>query len=329
MRLLELPPALAKRGLFDWPTIVVLEDKNDSVPPGTPYLIGNGESDDMLLYRLMIPMMQKKFKQFDWTRIYHEVFGEWYEPILVHYEVPENEVPPRTYGEPVDGVCDVTLKDLACDVSSYVDLDLLTDLKMLPKFFGDLAEAIKVNVTNSYQWIDGYNKKTGLCSGYLQAQPRKKSLVILDISYSIPDGVSSAMMTLIKTVTDVTHADLVLTAGKSYFYTNEEVRVMDVEAERRRIPRGNESDMFNEILKTHHMDYDVVISFGDSDAPEVEKLDYPIHTKTLYDCFLGERDGYGSSYKTGTGYARWVTANCKDVEVVHNTDWARFFTRKG
>ena len=239
----------------------------------------------------------------------------------------------HSYYESSYGTIEVSIEQLAGEDATYVDLDMLATLKMLPVFMTDIREAITVNVTNNFAWTDGYDKKRGICSGYMTEAPRAKQLVILDISGSIPDGVSAGMLTLIKTITDITHADLIITSGRSEFYTNEQVRHLDIRDIRRRFDYGNESAMFREILATHDMDYDVVITFGDSDNPghfggnglPIE-LKQTIHTKKWYSFFCMEHDTYGNHWKHGCGYGRWVKENCPTVDVIHNTDWARFFT---
>ena len=111
---------------------------------------------------------------------------------------------------------------------------------------------------------------------------------------------------------------------------------MDIHKERRRIPRSNEAKMFLEILDTHDMDYEVVIAFGDSDAPlrfrsysdlstKEKKVDSAKHVKKLYNFFIGEHDTYGSHYSSVAGYARWVLESSPNVEVIHNYKWAHLF----
>lgn len=321
MKLLETPSALARRGI-EWPKIVLV-DKKDKPPIGMPYLRTDTVSD-IIIFRLLLPTLEKKYSFFDWKEVFKEICGTRYTPITLEYNPPEIPNGNNVYGDPGED-CDITLEELACDMGSSVNMDILLELGLVPKFFGDIAEVIKTNVTNSYQWMDGYNKKLGICSGYLEAQPRKKSLVILDISGSIPNGLSAGMMTLIKTITDITNSDLIVTGSRSFFFSNEETRTMDIKRVRRKIGRSNERTMFYKILQDHNMDYDVVISFGDSDNPGEINLPYPIHTKYLYDYFIGKWDVYGKKYTEGTGYARWVSENCPSVNIVRNYKWAHLF----
>lgn len=324
MEILKMPRAMANRGIKGWPKILVL-GKNEPVPTdGIPFIRATRQ-DYALTFRLMVPILMKSNPEFDWAEVYEELTGRKYKPAYIYRQnanasSSDNVCTGTTAGEET-----TTLYELAADMASHVDLNMLLEMKMIPAFYEDVAEAIKVNITNSFEWTDGYNKKTGLCSGYLTEQSRKKSLVILDISSSIPEGLSAGMMTLIQTITEVTHADLILTGGTSYFYTNEEVRTMDIHAERKRIPRSNERDMFKKILEDHDMNYDVVIAFGDSDYPGEIKLEQKIQTRKFFSFFVAENDRYGRSYTTLSGYGRWVKENNPDVEIIHNYKWAKVF----
>jgi hypothetical protein len=326
MELIQLPKPMLNRGFKGWPEVYRISKNEESPPVGISYVIAE-KTDFALVFRIMVPLLMKQHPYFNWAEVYKSLTGNKYQEQRVYRRGMGYDGEGHTYGESSIGVETVTLEELASDNATYVDVNMLSDLKMIPAFMTDIREAIKVNVTDSFMWQDGYNKKTGLCSGYLTEQPRARSLVILDISYSIPDGVSAGMMTLIKTISDVTHADLILTGGRSYFYTVDDVRRMDIHRERARIPRANESTMFNEILMSRDMDYENVITFGDSDRPLPIVLDQSINTKRWYSFYCMEYDQYGRSAKEGCGYGRWVKKANPHVQFISNTEWAKFFTR--
>ena len=336
MEILRMPSALENKGITGWPKIVLVGANEPAPTNGLPFIRATRQ-DYVLTFRVLMPALMLKYPRFNWDNIFYELTGRKYIPVKTEICIP-NSPTVSDLGYAPNNISEETktLEELASNMSSHVDLNILRELHMIPAFFEDIAEAIKVNITNSYQWHDGYNKKTRMCTGYLEEQQRKKSLVILDISSSIPDGLSASMMVLIQTITEVTHADLIITGGSSYFYTNEEVRTMDIHKERKRIPRSNESEMFLEILDTHDMNYEVVIAFGDSDAPlrfrdysklltKEKKVDSAKHVKKLYSFFIGERDTYGNHYSTVAGYARWVLESSPNVEVIHNYKWAHLF----
>lgn len=325
MELIQMPRLMRNKGFTGWPQVYRVS-KNEPAPPvGISYIIGE-TVDFALIFRLMVPILQKQHAYFDWEEIYKSLVGKQYHEQRVYTQtiVPGEG---QSYGESSYGTESVTIEQLASDNATYVDLDMLTELAMIPAFLSDIRQAITVNVTNGFKWQDGFNKKTGICSGSLIEQPKPRSLIILDISSSIPDGVSAGMLTLIKTITDIVCADLIVTGSTSYFYTKDEAMKLDIHEVRRIVGRSNESVMFNAILMSHDMDYQNVITFGDSDNPRPVELTQKINVERWYSFFTMSNDTYGISYRAGCGYGRWVKQNCPGVTITHNTEWAKFFKK--
>lgn len=330
---IELPTALKNRAFTGWPELYLVSASDTPPPPGVPFI--RGESiDQPLIFRLLIPILMKKHGYFDWLEIYHALTGTTYVPERF-WVIPESDdgSTGHTYYESDFSEIDTPFEELAASDKTYVDIDMLADLKMLPVFMDDIREAISVNVTNNYAWTDGYNKKLGICVGSLTEQPQARNLVILDISGSIPDGVSTGMLTLIRTISDITNADLIITGGTSKFYTNEEAKQLDIRRVRRECSYANEGKMFNEILRTRDMNYRNIICFGDSDNPEsyekdIRDLSTKLKIENIYSFFCMEQDRYNHSYRTGAGYCRWAIRACPDATVHHHTDWARYFTKE-
>lgn len=327
MEILKIPAVLENKGIQGWPKIALVGEY-EQAPEGIPFIRAKTQ-DFALVFRVLIPMLKKRHPMFNWEEVYQQVTGNYYKPVHLYEERWSNEAESRYYKESSSNECSLTLEEMTADFSSSVDLNVLMQLKMIPTFMDDIAKAIRINITNEYAWHDGYNKKLGICSGYLEQQPRQKSLVILDISSSIPSGLSAGMMTLIQTITEITHADLILTGGQSYFYTNQEVRQMDIHKERKRISRSNESKMFENILLTHDLNYANVIAFGDSDTPQLDyqRLEHmsDCNIKKFYSFFVAEYDRYHTHYSTLAGYGKWVRSVSPNAEVIHNYKWARCF----
>lgn len=326
MQLIELPKLLQNKGFKGWPEVYQVGKDEPRPPVGISYIVAE-EIDMPLIFRLFIPLLMKQHPYFDWIAVYEYLTGKLYYEQRIYFNLLNNGTG-LSYGNSQLNEEMMTLFELSADQDSYINLDVLETLGMIPTFMTDIRLAITANITNSFMWTDGYNKKLGICSGYLTEQPMDKSLIILDISKSIPDGVSSGMMALIKTMSDIVNADLILTGGTSYFYTRDEVRTMDIHKERKGIPRSNESDMFRAILMTHDMNYKNVITFGDSDNPGWEiYLPKKVNIERWYSFFTGTQDTYGNNYIAGVGYGRWVLENVPNVQVIHNTEWSKFFTK--
>jgi hypothetical protein len=331
MELIQLPRPMRARGFTGWPQVYRISKNEETPPLGVSYIIAE-QVDFALVFRLMIPTLEKQHGYFNWPEIYESITKIPYQPQRVFQrEDNGSDGTGHVYTGTDPSRCSRSLDEQARDEATYVDLDMLTQLAMVPAFISDIREAITVNVTNSFHWQDGYNKKTGICTGSLTEQPQPRSLVILDISGSIPDGVSAGMLTLIKTITDVVNADLIITGGSSYFYTRDEARQLDIREVRRKVSFSNEALMFYEILKTHDMDYHNVITFGDSDHPgafggEAEiTLKQKLSIERWYSFFCMKNDSYGTRSVKGVGYGRWVHQNCPTATRIDNTDWAKYF----
>lgn len=87
MRMLETPFELSRRGVT-WPKIVLV-GSTERPPEGIPYLRWDDGSDKILIFRLMLPMLEKKFGFFKWRDIYAEIVGERYEPVKLNYDPPK------------------------------------------------------------------------------------------------------------------------------------------------------------------------------------------------------------------------------------------------
>lgn len=329
MELLRLPEALKGKGIVNWPKIMLV-GKKEKAPEGVPYIRAT-KQDYVLTFRLLMPMLMDKHPGFDWLEIYLEMTGRTYKPVVINQrQAEEHDSEGNEFtndGEADGAVQTVTLEQLASNLEESLDMDMLMNLRLIPAFMSDIREAIRINVTEYFQWEDGWNKKLGMGCGYLREQKMPKALLIIDCSYSIPDGVSAGLLTMMSTMADITHADVIVTAAKSVFLTNEQALQADPHEIRRMVPQGQEDQMFRRILMDNVMDYDTVICFGDSDQPASIQLPYKIHTTRVMSFFTGEYDTYGNHYKYGAGYCRWVTQNNPTAKVEHYTDWIRFFKR--
>jgi len=327
MELIQLPRPMRNRGFSGWPEVYCVSKNEERPPLGISYIIAE-KVDFALVFSLMVPILEKQHSYFDWTQIYRSLTGGTYHPQRVYRTGPGIDgAEGFEYGAPDTAPELVTIEELASDRATYVDLDMLTELAMVPAFLTDIREAITTNVTNSFKWQDGYNKKTGICSGSLIEQPKPRSLVILDISGSIPDGVSAGMLTLIKTITDVVNSDLIITGGSSYFYTKDEAMQLDIRQVRQDISRSNESSMFYAILLSHDMNYENVITFGDSDHPQKIELNQKLSVQRWYSFYVMGYDTYGNGPARGAGYGRWIHQNCPTAQRIDNCDWAKFFKK--
>lgn len=322
-------------GVPNFPDIFVCRNKEDialAKQHGLPYLVWESDDYDKLVKLVLYHLVCKLFPEIDWATAWnltpHDL--EWCEDgNIICYD-----------GSDTGEIHEFNINDYLVTKRAKVNIEQLEALHLLPKFIGDIIDCIRVNITD-YTWHDGLNKKTGIWMGNYIPQDEVRNLIILDVSYSIPVGISSVMLKLIDTLRHQCEADLIVTGRTSYFWSIEEELPTPQEI-RDKVPRSNESEMFCNILKNNiagkHWGH--IISFGDDDTPYwgdiilamnnmARKPDWWIDSyKYTYQEFKDAMQGteidmvhhyHTHSRNTRTGYAKW-TAEFKPKEVF-DTSW--------
>lgn len=211
------------------------------------------------------------------------------------------------------------LVDYVSGKAGIVNIEELAFLHILPSFMDDITNNIKLNL-ETYNWVEGYNKKRGATIGNFDPVSDNKNLIILDISGSIPDGISATMISLAETMRSVANADFILTGSKSFFF-EQGAKLPSPKKMRKMCGYANEAEMFCQIL-LDHVDgntYDNVIVFGDNDSPKffngykkaIEKMNVTVHEVWHYHTW---RDN------TKCGYGFWVNELTNAIPH-YNTDW--------
>lgn len=229
---------------------------------GIPYVKWK-RSDEDLIKLVFYPVLKKMFPYINWEkqlRISHLTDpGITYARDSVNY-----------YGESMEGEeCTIPLTEYCGDLENKVNVEQLQDLKLLPKFLGEIADNIRDNY-NDYLYVEGYNKKLGACVGQWNPMQEAENLIIIDVSASIPFGIAATLLSLADTMRSNAKAGLIITGGISlYFDINDPLP--SPEELRRKVPRGNEGTMFAKILEEHVIGkhFGNIICFGDNDAPEM------------------------------------------------------------
>lgn len=223
----------------------------------------------------------------------------------------------------------LSIEDYVGDLNSCVDLDVLQRLRLMPAFLGDIMDCVKLNIGSGVYWSEGYNKKRALPVGRYDSARQRPNLVILDVSGSIPRGISATMLTLIDTMRTQLHADLIITSSKSRFYPMGS-ELPSAQELRDKFGYANESHDFFHILtqhiRGHH--YGHVISFGDNDTPDYQwfrsndrfslegtLVDHVHHYHT------GDKWGYNENDRTG--YAKWCHSLGRQPIESTDTTWCK------
>ena len=223
----------------------------------------------------------------------------------------------------------LSLQDYVGDLSSCVDLNVLQRLRLMPAFLGNILDCIKLNAGSGLYWREGYNKRLGLAVGRYDASGQLPNLVILDVSGSIPRGISATMISLIDTLRTQLSADLIITSDISRFYPMGS-ELPNPNKIRRVFGYGNEATEFFGILENHikGKHYGHVFSFGDNDTPDYynrDRLSMPILQGTIVEHVHHYHTGtwLGNNKKGQTGYAKWCHMLAKKPLEEYDTSWCK------
>ena len=232
-------------------------------------------------------------------------------------------------GGAMEAVHLMDIEDYIGDLSSCVNLEVLQRLQLMPAFIGDILDCIKLNIGSGMRWREGYNKRLGIPVGRFDATGQLPNLVILDVSGSIPRGISATMISLIDTLRTQLSADLIITSDHSRFYPmGSELpspqRIRDL------FHYGNEASEFYGILSTHirGRHYGHVFSFGDDDTPAAynwRRADDPTTEGTIVEHVHHYHTGCGwnSGRNLRTGYAKWCHDLASQPLVDYDTSWCK------
>lgn len=291
---------------FRMPDIYVCEDVTETRLArihGIPYIVRpKGVSDETLIFIILKNSLSKMFPNIDWKQFAKGKYTGFDTRIRV-VSKQQNESIVKKTTETHDGIEDgkadiasgerisgngwlssgvqyTNLDRWLGDKNSSVNLDVLMDLEMMPAFCLDITKAIRKNLIG-YDWADGYNKKLDMCSGTYSVGYELKNLLIIDVSHSIPRGISSTMLTLAETLKDRLNADLIVTGASSMMWRAED-DLPSPQWIRNHIGLSNETFMFTEILmRLAGEEYANVIGFGDWDTPSALYISDQFKAKNL------------------------------------------------
>ena len=330
------------------PDIYIAESREDAIrlqSVGLPYIktqLSDREIVMLILYRMLV----KRFPHIKWSEVLHvnlkarvnvivpggSVSGKAHAEHDPEHELSDIAGAPRTFdveGTEGDKPEHIAVADFCADEASHVNIEQLQALGLLPKFMDDIADSIRLNLEDRMRWRECWNKRLGAAVGDVSYGMEKPNLIILDISNSIPEGISATMIQLIETLRDRASADLIVTGSTSMFWAADE-ELPSPEWIRGHIARCNESKQFIRILKTRiaGRHFGNVISFGDYDAPYYrwhEAVHNARHREStlLQGTSVDRVVNYHTYKEDWTGYAAWVQDCSPDAEVVFDTRWCK------
>lgn len=357
---------LDRRGL-PLPEIVIVERASE-IPAvkeaGLPYVVRPGKmSDERILKTLLFGVLTKMFPWVNWGRLgtsAKDVVLVAPKKILVPYAedellragggdnhfsriasdieeqdvlIDQGEEYRESYGEGYETTDDfmeygqVSMETLYDEGALTINAQELMDAGLLPKWLMDIGESIRANLA-SYYYNDCWNRKLGAYLGEYSMNEERPNLIVLDVSGSIPAGISYTMVGLIQTLCAQNNADLIINSGVSQWWPHNQP--LDVDEISNVIGGCNEAEMFYRILEEHVLGkkWGNVIGFGDMDAP-INHVYTGLHAEIVpsKDLFARTEIGCAIGYHTGRyelpGYLRWVE-DCNTQEIKKmGSDWCK------
>ena len=153
------------------------------------------------------------------------------------------------------------IRDSAC----YVDIQTIKNLNIFPTWLDKIEEAIKTNIHNFAVFNSNmYNKKLEGMYGGLELTSPKKNLIIIDISGSIPKGVSSTTLALAKNLSETFYADILITGTISTLYDYQDVYKLDINSIYETNGMNNDAAYFRKLIFGDKKQYQTIIAFGDN-----------------------------------------------------------------
>lgn len=333
---------------INFPKLYIAENMNDvriAKDNGLPFVRWT-QGNDALVKAILLPTLKKMFPDIKWNKLFnikpfktkitiYEHCDEKVEPdYTVEPEFDEEEsefdeeesditTGTRLFDNRGDVVVEkkLSIERYAGDLSAYVNIEVIQSLHLMPQFIGDILDCVRVNLVSANKWSEGYNKKLGATVGNFNRSSQLPNLIILDVSASIPRGISATMLALIDTLRTQCNAELIITSTCSKYYGLND-KLPTPQKLRDTFGYGNESGMFIDILNTRvagrHFGH--VFSFGDYDTPSYRYLRCE-NTK------IEKVHHFHTTKLDSTGYAEWCKMVYPDVQEEFDNDWCSVIRR--
>lgn len=331
---------------LELPKMFFISDRKQikDIPIGIPFIVGDESTKPyiirMLEYEVLYQRAIKSGYPFDFRKILHDAgfldirdfnftFGiapkiafssEGFEELE---EVEAFDL--KSLKEGSEG-----FKQYIRDSSTYVDLEVLKNLKVFPVWLDSIEKAVETNIQNFAMFNPNmYNKKLEGMYGGLELTSPGKNLIIIDISGSIPKAVSSTCLTLSKNLCESFYADILITGTTSILFPYEQIHELNIE-KIYDIGMNNDQAGFKHLLTVEERHYKTAIVFGDDDHPGYkwgsgDKLIMDEDGQKLCKWKIDKLISLHTNPETKNlaGYARWFTP--KETELIHN--WVKYLNK--
>ena len=326
---------LLKSKKFTLPIVYFITDKEEikELPIGVPFIVGNENVEDAIVrileYEILYQEALKSGYPFNFRQILRDNgytnLEDHYFPGTVYMDYVTTES--IEAGEDFEDLGE--LKELSYlseafqkfirDATAYVDIQKLKELNVFPIWLDIIEKAIHTNIHNFAVYNNNmYNKKLEGMYGSLDLVSPDKNLVIIDISGSIPRGVSATTLAMARNLAETFYCDLIITGSKSTLYPYEEIHKLNVEEVYEENGMDNDQVYFRKLLTKDFRHYRTVICFGDNHSPSYNwRNQYNVRTGTI-------------SREDGQALCQWTTDKLisfhttSDVNTAGYADWFKF-----
>lgn len=324
---------LLKSKKFKLPTVYYITDREEikKVPIGVPYIYGTEAIEDSIVrileYELLYERAKKtglpfKFKEILRDNGYDDLTDFYYShPAYMHtreegggdYDIDKGYKYPGT--SKIEKGASL-FSQFIRDSAAYIDISKLKELNIFPIWLDNIENAVKTNIHNFTIYNPSmYNKKLEGMYGGMELTSPSRSLIIIDISGSIPKAISSTILALALHLAETFYADLLITGTISTLYPYEDIHKLDVNTIYETNGMDNDQTYFKALLSKDRKVYKTAIVFGDNHSP----------------CHSWNRDSRKMSIEEGQSICKWDVDKVISFHTNSDTQlagYAEWFTPK-
>lgn len=265
---------------FELPTVFFIQSRDEikELPIGVPYILGDIGVKDYLIrileYEVLYQNAIKTGLPFNFKKLLEEAGYKGLEsfyyshPIYMDFDETRGDLSVLDI-ESLE-LTDITkqsykFKDFVRDNSVHINIEKLKSLNVFPVWMEKIEEAVTTNIHNFAVYNPYmYNKKLDGMYGDVVLSSPKKSLIVIDISGSIPKAVSTTCLILAKNLAESFYADILITGSKSTLYDYNDLYKLDVESVYDENGMDNDQVYFRRLLTRNSKEYQTAIVFGDN-----------------------------------------------------------------
>jgi len=260
------------------PTLFFVTDKSEikDIPKGVPYFLGSQNTEEYIITILEYEVLYQKAISTGYPFNFKEILHRnGFSGINDHGDKGVKTSLGLNINADIENNRLVDNKKpfvkLITDGNFYVDISIIKSLNVFPVWMDKLEDAISANIHNFATFDSNlYNKKLeGMFGGMVMNAPGK-NLIIIDISSSIPQQVSSTCLVLAQNMSESFYADILITGSKSTLYEYENVHKLNIETIYDENGQDNDQIHFKALLNGSEKQYNTAIVFGDDDNPNWE-----------------------------------------------------------